>query len=74
MAPSLYDLSCWWAVKHLHNNNRNKINEATFFIHACKKKDRCGAFETDEGGPEKHFFGLKGYFNFCNEYDIHLIK
>ena len=32
----------------------NKINEATFFIQVWKK-DRWGAFETDEGGPEKHF-------------------
>ena len=21
MAPSPYDLSCWWDVKHKHNNN-----------------------------------------------------
>ena len=23
MAPSPYDLSCWWDVKHKHNNNNN---------------------------------------------------
>ena len=34
----------------------NKINEATFFIRSSLKKDRLGAFEIDEGGPEKPFF------------------
>ena len=33
----------------------NKINEAIFFLYSGLKKDRWGAFETDEGGPEKHF-------------------
>ena len=33
----------------------NKINEATF-KYSSLKKDRRGAFETDEGGSEKHFF------------------
>ena len=37
------------------------MNEATFFL--SLKKDRRGAFETDEGGPEKQlifFFALIG--------------
>ena len=36
----------------------SKINEATFFFIQVWKKDRWGAFETDEGGPEKQFFYL----------------
>ena len=32
-----------------------EINEATFF-YSSLKKDRWGAFETDERGPEKQFF------------------
>ena len=34
----------------------NKINEATLFFILAWKKYRWGAFETDDGGPEKHFF------------------
>ena len=26
MAPSPYDLSCWWDVKHKHNNNINNMD------------------------------------------------
>ena len=36
------------------------MNEATFFYSSLKKRE-IGAFETDEGGPEKHltFFSLR---------------
>ena len=36
------------------------MNEDTFFFYS-EKKERCGAFETDEGGPEKQltFFSLR---------------
>ena len=33
----------------------DKINEATFFYSSLKKRQMRG-IETDEGGPEKHFF------------------
>ena len=28
MAPSPYDLSCWWDVKHKHNNNSWSITQS----------------------------------------------
>ena len=34
----------------------NKTNEATSLLFKFEKKDIWRAFETDEGGPEKHFF------------------
>ena len=33
----------------------NKINEATFYLFKSEKRQMRG-IETDEGGPEKHFF------------------
>ena len=44
------------------------------FLFMSEKKTDEGHLK-HEGGPEKQlFFGLRGYFNIWNEYDIHLIK
>ena len=31
VAPSPYDLSCWWDVKQKHNNNNNSVGDENPF-------------------------------------------
>ena len=31
MNPSAYDLSCWWDVKHKHDNNKSVVGHHSVF-------------------------------------------
>ena len=54
----------------------NKTNEAHFFSIEVWKKDRQGAFETDEGGPQKHIFFYMAllYTIILNQINAHVLK